>query len=264
MRPPNQWRLIVDQPACGAWNMAVDRAIQLEHAASGSPATLRIYTWSNPTLSLGRFQGADNVDLDACANNGIGVVRRPTGGRAVFHCDEVTYAVVAGVRDGIPPGIKESYRHLAQALSAAFTNIGITVDPSRGVDAKRPRSNLSACYLHLQSADLSVDSRKLCGSAQVWYAKTVLQHGSFVRTRDCLREGVALGLADEEIARLAAEAISIEQLLGVTPDLEVISDSVVGAFGAVLGVEFTLGALSEREEALAGSLVAEFKVSDHP
>jgi len=261
---PNQWRLIVNQPSCGAWNMAVDRAIQLEHATSRSPATLRIYAWSTPTLSLGRFQRAENVDLHACASNGIDVVRRPTGGRAVFHCDEVTYAVIAGVHDGIPSGIKESYGYLAPALSAAFANMGIPIDPADRTDLNRPNSNSFACYLQLQSADLSVGSRKLCGSAQVWYAKTVLQHGSFVRTRDCVREGIALGLGNEEIARLDAEALSIGQLLGAAPGPEMIADSIVGAFGAVLGVEFTYGALSKREETLAESLIEEFKVFGQP
>jgi len=261
---PYQWRLIVDQPSCGAWNMAVDRAIQLEHAKSRSPATLRIYAWSTPTLSLGRFQRAENIDLHACASSGIDVVRRPTGGRAVFHCDEVTYAVIAGVQDGIPSGIKESYGYLATALSAAFVNMGIPIDPVDRTDLTRPKSNSFACYLQLQSADLSVDSRKLCGSAQAWYAKTVLQHGSFVRTRDCVREGIALGLGNEEIARLAAETLSLDQLLGAAPDPEMITDSIVGAFGAVLGVEFTYGALSEREETLAESLIEEFKVPGQP
>lgn len=255
-----QWRLLIDQPGFGAWNMAVDRAIQLEHAAFRSPATLRIYTWSTPALSLGRFQQIGSIDFQACVENGIDVVRRPTGGRAVFHYDEVTYSVIAGTLDGIPEGVTESYRYFTPALSAAFENIGITVDQTGGIEHKRPGKS-SACYLQLQSADVSAGARKLCGSAQVWHAQTVLQHGSFVLTRDFTLEGAAFGLSVGELVRFNAQTVTISQLLGFVPSFEVIYGSITQAFRRILGIDFAQGVLSENEKRLAGHLLDTFIVT---
>jgi len=257
----NQWRLLIDQPSPGAWNMAVDRAIQLEHATSRSPATLRIYAWSAPTLSLGRFQQISSIDFHACARSGIDVVRRPTGGRAVFHCDEVTYSVIAGTLDGIPKGVRESYHYFASVLSAAFENIGITVDQAGGIEHKQHQSKPSACYLQLQSADISAGARKLCGSAQVWHAQTVLQHGSFVLSRDSVLEGAAFGLDASDVARLGTQAITITQLLGFSPSFEVIRDSITQAFRRILGIDFVQGALSENEKRGAEHLLDTIAVS---
>jgi lipoate-protein ligase A len=108
-RPGCRWRLIVDGPASGEWNMAVDRAILASHAAGDGPPTLRLYRWSPPAVSLGRFQSTDDVDMAYCAAEGLDVCRRPTGGRGVLHDDELTYSIVAGVADGLPRGVRRSY-----------------------------------------------------------------------------------------------------------------------------------------------------------
>ena len=90
------WRLLIDDgPNEGAWNMALDRAVQLAHEAGDAPPTLRLYEWRSPTVTLGRFQAADSIDREWCAANGIDVVRRPTGGKGVLHDDEVTYSIIA-------------------------------------------------------------------------------------------------------------------------------------------------------------------------
>ncbi|MDP2232400.1 MAG: lipoate--protein ligase family protein, partial [Actinomycetota bacterium] len=115
------WRLLsADGPKDGAWNMAVDRAIQLACAAGAAPPTLRLYTWARPTVTLGRFQPASSVQADACGRYGVGVVRRFTGGRGVLHDDEVTYSIVASVPDGVPRGVAASYRYLCTGLTEAY------------------------------------------------------------------------------------------------------------------------------------------------
>ena len=84
------WRLLLDEAADGAWNMAADEAMLLSHAAGKSGPTLRFYAWSPAAVSLGYFQHADaEIDRAACANRGIDVVRRLTGGRAVLHGAEL-------------------------------------------------------------------------------------------------------------------------------------------------------------------------------
>ncbi|MDP2182666.1 MAG: biotin/lipoate A/B protein ligase family protein, partial [Actinomycetota bacterium] len=194
---PGRWRLIVETlPGDGAWNMALDRAIQMSRVAGEAPATLRIYGWKRPTVTLGRFQDTGSVDLEACRRYGVDVVRRFTGGRGVLHADEVTYSVVAAVGDGVPRGTAASYAHLCAALVEAYRRLGL----AEASLTPRPRGSSAsgACYLHATSADLSVGIRKLSGSAQVWMGDAVLQHGSLVMTRDTAREAEVFGLSPAE------------------------------------------------------------------
>ena len=111
------WRLIIDGDLAGAQNMARDVAI-LESVSEGdSPPTLRLYGWDPPCLTLGRHQGIEAADLEFCSAEGIDVVRRPTGGRALLHQHELTYAVVAPLGRGpLPRGLQDAYRLICGAL----------------------------------------------------------------------------------------------------------------------------------------------------
>src|SRR3981189_824115 len=85
------WRLLLDPPAGGAWNMAVDEVLLDGVAAGEAPPTLRFYQWTPPCLSLGYFQAIDVVDFEGCRAHGVEVVRRPSGGRTILHDRELTY-----------------------------------------------------------------------------------------------------------------------------------------------------------------------------
>src|SRR3979490_2061404 len=87
------WRLLLDSPAVGAWNMAVDEVLLAGVAAGSVPPTLRFYQWAPPRLSLGYFHPSQVGDADACRRLGVDIVRRPTGGRAILHDCELTYSV---------------------------------------------------------------------------------------------------------------------------------------------------------------------------
>lgn len=228
--------------------MAIDRAIQFAHAAGEAPPTVRLYGWNPPTVTLGRFQDASSVDLDACARSGVSVVRRFTGGRGVLHDDEVTYSVVAGTRDGVPRGVAASYRHLCTGLAGAYSALGVDAELT-----SRPRGcgSSAACYLHATHADLSVGTSKLAGSAQVWHADTVLQHGSFTRTRDLGREAEVFRLDDVQSAELAATTATLQDILGVAPSVTEIVDAVAAGLVAGLGIELYPGELTVFELELA-------------
>ena len=122
------WRLIIDGQQPGAANMAIDRAMLAGRRQGSSPATLRLYRWKCPTVTVGHFQRLDQVDLAACARRGFDVVRRPTGGRGVLHDDELTYSVVAHVEDGVPRGVAASYRHVSAALAEAYRILGVEAE----------------------------------------------------------------------------------------------------------------------------------------
>jgi lipoyl(octanoyl) transferase len=249
------WRLLIENdPAEGAWNMAVDRAIQLARQAGEVPPTLRLYRWVRPTVTLGRFQDAAGIDRDLCAREGIDVVRRFTGGRGVLHDDELTYSIVAGVADGIPRGTAASYRLLCSALAETYRLLGVDAALTA-----RPRGDGSspACYLHATPADLSLGLAKLSGSAQVWVGDTVLQHGSFTRSRDVTREAAVFGLSPEAAVRLGVETTTLADALGDVPSVEAIADAAYTAVQAALDVAVVPGELTSDEREAARGLLGE-------
>lgn len=246
------WRLLIDEGSDGAWNMAVDGALLRSRAAGGVP-TLRLYRWGRPTASLGRFQRLEDVDLDACRREGVDVVRRATGGRGVLHDDELTYSVTAAEEDGIPRGVAASYRHLGAALIAAYEALGVPAELTAG---HAGRKGSAACYLAATQADLSLAGAKLSGSAQVWAGNAVLQHGSFVVTRDVEREASVFRLRSEAAEALDREAVTIVGATGTRPGPVALRDAVVSGFESALGVEFEAGSLTAEEEESAQHLQA--------
>lgn len=250
------WRVIVDTAANGPWNMAVDRALLSMHSAGDAPPTLRLYRFSPPTVSLGRFQSLDDVDAGYCSAHGIGICRRPTGGRGVLHDDELTYSIVAGLRDGIPRGVRDSYRYLSGALATAYRTLGIDA----ALTARDRGRRAGACYLHATGADLSIGAAKLSGSAQMWEHESCLQHGSFVITRDIDREARVFMLESEDVGALRASTATIADATGRRPGHREIADAVRAAVAATFQVDVLPGGLTERESVLASSRMDEYRI----
>jgi len=255
------WRLIIDGPVPGATNMAVDAAVLASRRAGSSLPTLRLYRWEVPTVTIGRFQKIEGVDLAVCETRGFDVVRRPTGGRGVLHDDELTYSVVADLADGVPRGVVGSYQHLSSALAEAYRTLGVEAELTR---RSRGPGGSAACYLHATQADLSLGAAKLSGSAQVWSGDTVLQHGSFVRTRDIDAESAVFMLGEQGSASLAATTATLADALGAAPAIDTIAEAVVAAFGTVLGITLEPGSLSDEERGAAASTTAEHVVFAAP
>jgi lipoate-protein ligase A len=253
--------LIIDGPVPGATNMAVDRAVLAARSAGRSAPTLRLYRWEVPTVTLGRFQKLEGVDLQVCERRGFDVVRRPTGGRGVLHDDELTYSVVAGLSDGVPRGVVGSYQHLSSALAEAYRLLGVDAELTR---RSRGPGGSAACYLHATQADLSLGAAKLSGSAQVWSGDTVLQHGSFVRTRDAVAESEVFRLDEEGRRSLVATTSTLAEALGSAPSFETIADAVVEAFQRVLGIALEPGDLTRDEREAATASAPEHVVSTAP
>src|SRR5579864_965576 len=159
-----------------ALNMAIDEAILLHHLRGEVPPTLRVFRWNQPSISLGRFQNVEReIELERCGERGVALVRRPTGGRAVYHQDEFTYSIVIGKRYGVPSGIVAAYAYLAQGLLAALQLLGVQAEVSDERVKKHPSA---ACFASSTQADLTSGGFKLVGSAQVWKGEALLQQGS--------------------------------------------------------------------------------------
>jgi lipoate-protein ligase A len=175
-----RWHLLESEAASGARNMALDAAL-LAHARRTGEATLRTYTWSRPTLSLGRHERARGLyDAVRLAAQGVDVVRRPTGGRALLHHHELTYSVTAPV-GGL--SLVETCAAINDLLRAALAALGVLVTvAARGPRALRPDG--SACFAAPAPGELTVAGRKLVGSAQLREDGAFLQHGSILLKDD--------------------------------------------------------------------------------
>lgn len=261
------WRLLITPARRGAWNMAVDESILLHIGRGESPPTLRLYAWTPACLSLGYAQPFADVDVARLRAGGWEVVRRATGGRAILHTDELTYSVIAPTDDPYVAGtVLESYNRLAQALLIAVSTLSLPVE------MKQEKNNVPAdhnpvCFEVPSTYEITVNGKKLIGSAQARKKEGVLQHGSLPLTGDLARICQALVFENEparEAAsqRLLARATTVESALGREIAWETAAQAFIEAFEAELGSTFKRGGLSESESDTADRLVAE--KYDHP
>jgi lipoate-protein ligase A len=257
------WRLIVTSPASGAWNMAVDEAI-LEHVGrSDSAPTLRLYGWTPPCLSLGYAQPFADADAARLRERGWEVVRRPTGGRAILHADELTYAVVAPSDEPCMAGtLLESYNRLAQALLAALRYLNIPVEMKEYAPGGDNNTVGPVCFEVPSSYEITVLGKKLIGSAQARRREGVLQHGSLPLCGDLTRITWVLAFPDEAgrasaAERLLARATTVESVLGRVVDWETTARAFVHGFESALPLSFVRGDLSPSEILRAERLVKE-------
>ena len=178
---PPTWRLIVTPPATGAENMALDEAL-MDRARETGDWVLRIYSWSTPTLSLGRNQSArGRYDLARMCELGLGIVRRPTGGRAILHAREITYSVTAPVSDA--GDLKQSYMRINRLLLEGLQSLGVDAEVAEPT-SRSPTPGMAPCFDQPSAGELTVGGRKLAGSAQ-WRADgALLQHGSILIADD--------------------------------------------------------------------------------
>jgi lipoate-protein ligase A len=261
------WRLLITPPGRGAWNMAVDESI-LEHVgAAGSRPTLRLYAWDPPCLSLGQAQPFADAAAARLAENAWEVVRRPTGGRAILHTDELTYSVIAPPDEPRLAGsILESYQRLAGALLSALTLLGLAVEMQANAAAEQAGPN-PVCFEVPSAFELTVNGRKLIGSAQARRREGVLQHGSLPLSGDLARITRALVFADESAReaaarRLLARATTLEGALGRPVSWEAAAQAFIRGFETALALSFERGDLDSAESARAEMLVRE--KYDHP
>jgi lipoyl(octanoyl) transferase len=242
------WRLLTTDPADGATNMAVDQAIMEAVAARAAPPTLRFYTWSPACLSLGYTQPISDVDQARLVTYGWHLVRRLTGGRAILHTDELTYSVCVPDDHPLVAGdIVESYRHLSRALLAGLQQLGAAPEAGKRAHGERTAAN-PVCFEVPSHYEITVDGKKLVGSAQVRKYGAVLQHGSLPLWGDIGRICNVLAFEDESRrlsarARLQERAATLESVLNQPPTWEHVAHVMAQSFRDTFGLEFTAEAL---------------------
>ena len=208
------WSVIVEPAGrSGAMNMAVDQAL-LEDAGRSGRACLRLYRWTPSCLSFGRNEPAltryDRVEIE---RRGIPVVRRPTGGRAVWHDRELTYAVAAPI--AAFGTLAQAYRIIHERIAMALGSLGVvaTVAP-----AARPESiGAGACFASAVGGEVVAGKRKVVGSAQVSSGPAFLQHGSILLdgSQELVRSvtrGPVPGGGETTLSNLAKRAVSFDEV----------------------------------------------------
>ncbi len=255
------WRLIEHNPAEGAWNMAVDEAI-LESVYSGeSLPTLRLYAWEPACLSLGHAQPFVEVNQEALEAEGWDVVRRPTGGRAILHVDELTYSVIASLSEPrVQGGVLESYLQLSNALLQVLRLLKLNPQANEKKVEKSQKQN-PVCFEVPSNYEITVNGKKLIGSAQARRKEGLLQHGALPLFGDLTRIITALRFNSEHEktnarARLVEHATTVEKELGEIIDWKQASSAFRQAFADTLNLNFQSEDLSEKEKKRALELMA--------
>ena len=251
------WRLISASARPGAFNMALDEAIVEAVAEGASPPTLRFYRWDPPCLSIGYSQKASEFDRAALRARGWTLVRRPSGGRAVLHRDEVTYALAAPASDWrMAGGVRESYRRWSEGFLQGLTELGLDVTAEKGA---RGSAHSAACFDAPSRHELTAGGRKLVGSAQWRRDGGVLQHGSLPLSGDVAEvvDYLALSEKDRERARslLRRRASTVQQILGRAATFEEVAGAIAAGLAETLQISWRPSGPSDRELARAAELV---------
>jgi len=227
------WFLIDDGPASGARNMAIDEILLKRAGLEGGAPVLRLYSFSPPAITLGWHQEAEKaIDLAAAGADGLEVVRRITGGRALLHDGELTYSVTAPTGPPFGQGLSETFMAIAGALVSALRSAGIEAElgTARHSGAESPMS--SPCLVSTSRHEITAGGKKISGSAQRRTGGAFIQHGSILmrsgseRIERYLRGGWK-GLA-EAITTVEAETGNASM------DRE-LRGNIIRAFGELMG-----------------------------
>ena len=268
-----KWRLIKDSYHTGFMNMAIDEAIMIAHREGLVPPTIRFYQWSPPAVSLGYFQDLKKeIDVDACKNLGIDIVRRPTGGKAVLHDKELTYSFI--IKENHPlvnDSILETYKKISGGIIRGLSYLGITAElvplreklknSSSGNEIKSKISHSdikSICFSVPSQYEVQVEGKKIVGSAQVRKREIVLQHGSLLIELEKDKLFSVFNFPSVQIReRLKARfnATSLEEILKKKIDFSELSEILPRGFEEEFGVRLLEGKLTEQEEKISKELL---------
>lgn len=236
--------------------MAIDEAILDAHLTGIVPPTLRVYGWEPPAVSIGYGQKLSERVAGRIRSKGFDIVRRPTGGRAVLHLNELTYSFVgsSGPESLFKGGVLSAYKQICEGLIAGLRELG--VETALGASSSLYK-DAHDCFLATTSADLHYNGKKLVGSAQLRRHHAILQHGSILldQPQDLMRSllserpggkagGTTTGGDGERHANLF-------DILGRSVSIEIVEKSVHRGFEEAFGQELSPSVLTDFELELA-------------
>ena len=247
----------------GASNMAVDCAILEAVAGGDQQPTLRLYGWKPFCLSLGYGQRSREVDDDALAERGWDLVRRPTGGKAILHGDELTYSLNLPLDHPLAGGnVVESYRRISAGLLRALESLGLAAIAQHQGASARQADLGPVCFEIPSHYEISVEGRKLIGSAQLRRKGALLQHGTLPLDGDLARICDVLSF-DSEKRRTAQKlqvrkrAVTLAQVAGRSLSWSTAAAAIEQGFACAFDLEMAPGPLSTAESNRVAELIDE-------
>lgn len=255
----NAWRFIDTGPCSATYNMALDEAIAIAVRKDNTPPTLRLYGWNMPSVSLGYFQKISDVDIEYCIEKHIPIVRRPTGGRAILHSNEITYSFSAKTTsEPFSRGLLDSYKKISGALGSALLKIGLL--PELKLFRKTYHLRSPLCFQSTSYGEIIINKKKVAGSAQKRWTDGLLQQGSIPFAID----------KDEmvKVFRLEPTHVIRDVITGlkeILPELNPydLKNAIRTSFEETFDTRLIPSSLSKEEISLAQELEAQKYLSHH-
>ncbi|MFN3410642.1 MAG: biotin/lipoate A/B protein ligase family protein [Exilispira sp.] len=248
----NLFRLIIHQENDPYFNMAADEAISFNVGNNLSLPTLRFYRWNPATLSLGYFQKFEKeINYEFCQNNNIGIVRRITGGRAVLHDDEITYSISIPSNNILfEKNLIDSYKLISEALFEGLLLLGLK--PEFNYKKLPAEHSSAACFDSPSLYEITINNKKIIGSAQKRFQNSFLQHGSIPFTINIEKLFNCFNLDNPQIKEklinnFKEKAIGINDLLTSKISSIDLINAFSEGFKRKLGIEFIIDNLSNEE-----------------
>jgi len=228
--------------------MAIDEAIAISVRKGDVPPTLRLYGWDVPSVSIGCFQKIRDINVEYCGEKNIPIVRRPTGGRAILHYQDITYSFSTKTDFGLfSKGLFDSYKKISYAFVLALSDLGLVSELKL---QKEHNSKSPLCFQSISYGEVTIKNKKIIGSAQKRWLDSLLQQGSLPLTTDM-----------NEMAKVfrfeAFEGVNkIIGLKEILPDLKLkdLKDYIRISFEETFDVKLTPSYPSHEELSLAEEL----------
>lgn len=257
------WRVLDFNRYNAFENMAIDEAIFRETVNNKKHPTLRFYGWRPAAVSIGYFQDIrEEVNIEKCRADGVDVVRRLSGGKAVSHCDEVTYSVIAcDTEELFPPDILGTYKIISNCMARGLAYLGIEAVLAENGRNLLPDADFKSCCFSMPSRnELLVSGRKICGSAQFRANSGFLQHGSLLMNFDPIKTASFLlpMRTTAQLHKLKDSVAAINEEIARPVSEKEICTGLKKGFMEVLGVKFSEETLTNAEEKLASKLVKKY------
>ena len=251
------WRFLNTHSGNAFFNMAVDEAVLNSISRKESPPTFRVYGWNPPAISFGYAQRISReINIEKCAESGIDIVRRPTGGRAVLHWNEPTYSVLCPAEDSLLGGpISEAYRKISISLVSALRGLGTDARFEAGkkpVPSPRGRDLSLPCFSSTAQFEITIEGRKIVGSAQRRFNGMLLQHGSLLIGSEHKNIVNYLPEGSSELAcrfreELDTRTISLQEAIGGTISYSTVSQAMLDGLRSTLDASLIEGPLTSSE-----------------
>lgn len=231
------WRLVDSDLSDPPFTAASDEAISLARSKDMVPDTLHFYRRNRPTISLGYFQSVDTLDLNFCREHDIEIIRRASGGSAVYtDKNHLIYGFIS--KDILPDDMNNAYLEVCTAVLNGLEQLGVKSE-----------------YKPIN--DILVDGKKISGSAQMRKWGVVLQHGTIIMDIDRISMFGAIKVDAEKMKKTELDITSLKDILGHVPDLSDVKKAIVSGFESTFGTQIQRGVLTEFENTRIEELILE-------